>query len=121
MLQILDITLLVLHLLVIGFNLTGWIWPATRKWHLLLVGITSCSWIIGGFFYGFGYCFLTDWHWQVKQGLGVGNLPVSFIKYGLDSITRISFDSGTVDLITGITFGLIVVLSLVSNRKFLGF
>lgn len=120
MLQILDITLLALHLLIISFNLTGWIWRATRKWHLLIVGITALSWILGGFFYGFGYCFLTDWHWQIKHKLGVSDLPASFIKYGLDSITGISFNPITVDLITGITFGVIVMLSLFSNRKVLG-
>ena len=121
MLQILDITLLALHLLVISFNLTGWLWPATRKWHLLIVGITACSWIIGGFFQGFGYCFLTDWQWQIKRELGIGDLPASFIKYCLDSVTGVSFDPSGVDIITGITFGIIITLSVVSNRKFLRF
>ena len=121
MLQILDTALLILHLLVVGFNLTGWIWKSTRRWHLLCVAITAASWIIGGFFYGFGYCFLTDWHWQVKYKLGVMGLPSSFIKYGLDTITGLAFDPMIVDLGTGISFGVIVVLSLVVNRKFFGF
>ena len=121
MLQTLDSALLLLHVLVIGFNLTGWIWNSTRKWHLLLVVVTASSWIFGGFFYGFGYCFMTDWHWQVKEKLGVMGLPSSFIKYGVDSITGMSFDPALVDLVTGISFGVVAVLSLVVNRKSLPF
>jgi hypothetical protein len=39
----LDVFLTFLHLLIIGFNLFGWIWKKTRKWHFILVVVTAAS------------------------------------------------------------------------------
>jgi hypothetical protein len=44
MLLFLDYLLLVFHTLIVIFNLTGWMWRATRKWHFLLISLTVLSW-----------------------------------------------------------------------------
>ncbi|WP_220463933.1 DUF2784 family protein [Adhaeribacter radiodurans] len=56
MLTWLDALFTFIHLFIIGFNLSGWIWPATRKLHLIGVGITIFCWVILGIRYGWGYC-----------------------------------------------------------------
>jgi len=86
-LKILDLLFTLAHLIIIAFNLFGWIWKKTRKAHLIVVGITLASWFILGIWKGWGYCFLTDWHWRVKEKLGETGLPDSFIKYMADKIT----------------------------------
>lgn len=44
-LKLLDFLLTIFHLLIIGFNLLGWIWPKTRKLHLVCVLITTACWL----------------------------------------------------------------------------
>ena len=100
MLSFLDILLSIAHISLTLFNLTGWIWKRTRKAHLVTLGLTLLSWFVFGIWYGWGYCFLTDWQWQVKEKLGETNLPASFIKYFADKITGKDFDPALVDNIT---------------------
>lgn len=81
LLRALDILFLVGHCTFIVFILIGGFFPRLRRvhrWALLLVG---ASWCLLGLRYGFGYCPLTDWHWQVRNALGDENLPYSFITY----------------------------------------
>lgn len=65
----------------------------------MILLITLVSWFGFGYFYGFGYCFLTEWHWQIKEKLGESNLPASYIKYVLDRLTGKDWDPVTVDRI----------------------
>ncbi|MDH3246202.1 MAG: DUF2784 domain-containing protein [Saprospiraceae bacterium] len=111
-LKLLDILLVSLHVLVIGFNLTGWIWKRTRRWHKLVLLLTIGSWLILGIWYGLGYCFLTDWNWQVKAELGETPLPNSFIKYGLDKLFGSDLPPALVDQVTAIVTALLVVVTL---------
>ncbi len=104
-----------MHVIIILFNLLGWIWEKTRRIHLIVVAITVFSWLILGMKYGLGYCFLTDWHWQIKRKLGETNLPASFIKYFIDGYTPLSISAITVDIITGVSFALAVVLTIYFN------
>jgi len=109
---ILDIVFLWLHIIIITFNLLGWIWIKTRKWHFWLMITTIFSWLILGLKYGLGYCFLTDWHWDVKRKLGETGMPASFIKYFFDRYTPINLSAQTVDWFTGGVFGLVVIITL---------
>jgi len=111
----LDILFYLLHVLLMGFNLSGWIWRSTRKLHLISLSLTLGSWSILGIWYGFGYCFLTHWHWNVKRLLGETDLPNSFVKYFLDGLLRSDFDAGMIDIITGLGLALPIVLSLYLN------
>lgn len=110
-LHFLDFLLTLLHLLIIGFNLFGWIWKSTRKLHFYLVIATIFSWVVLGFWYGFGYCPLTDWQWQVKAALGERDLPNSFIKYFADTVTGMDISSTLIDTVTAVVFGLVIIVS----------
>jgi hypothetical protein len=100
MTHLLDIGLTMIHILLMIFNLTGWIWPRTRKLHLITLIATATSWFILGIWYGFGYCPLTDWHWSIKERMGETNLPNSFVKYIADKITGNEVNSSLIDAVT---------------------
>ena len=117
MLKFLDVLFLLLHLVVVAVNLLGWIWAKTRKAHLVVMAATLLSWIGLGFFYGFGYCFLTDWHWKVKRQLGETDLPASFVKYFTDHYTPFQFSAAIVDWITGISFVLAIIGAIIMQIK----
>ena len=115
MLQLLDILLTITHLAIIGFNLFGWIWPATRKAHFICILATAASWFILGIWFGMGYCPITDWQWQIKRKLGESNLPASFIKYYADKIAGKNFSSSFIDTITVVCFAVAALLSVYVN------
>ena len=115
MLQLLDAFLTLVHLVIIGFNLFGWIWPATRKAHFVCVLATAASWFLLGIWFGRGYCPVTDWQWRVKEQLGEQNLPASFIKYYADKISGQSISSSLIDLATVITFAIAALFSVYVN------
>jgi len=115
MLQFLDVLLFVIHCAVIGFNLTGWIWAYTRRWHLILVGLTVFSWLGMGMWYGLGYCVLTDWHWQIKRELGEVHLPNSCLVYLFNDIMGLGLGMDFIDMGAGISLATVVVLSVVLN------
>ncbi len=109
--HVLDFLLTLLHLAIIGFNLLGWIWRSTRKLHFYLVIATLFCWVVLGFWYGFGYCPITDWQWQVKAKLGEQDLPNSFIKYFAEKVTGMEISSALIDWVTAVSFGLVVLAS----------
>ena len=115
MLWLLDAFLTLVHLIIIGFNLFGWIWPATRKAHLVCVALTAASWFLLGIWFGMGYCPITDWQWRVKEQLGEHNLPASFIKYYADKISGRNISSSLIDLVTALSFAVAALLSVYVN------
>jgi hypothetical protein len=115
MLYTLDIFLTILHLCVLLFNLFGWIWPKTRKAHLVVVLITAFCWLVLGIWYGIGYCPITDWQWQVKEKMGVHNLPNSFVTYCLYGMGLKNIPPAMVDVFTGVSFATAGFLALYFN------
>jgi hypothetical protein len=115
MLEVSDLLFTFLHLALTGFNLLGWIWPRTRKAHFISVLLTLASWLLPGFWYGWGYCPLTDWHWQIKRKLGESDLPNSFIKYMADTITGADINPALVDGFTLALFLLAIAISVYVN------
>ncbi len=112
MLKVLDVLFFILHILIIGFNLFGWIWPKTRNLHIFLVALTLCSWLIAGIWFGFGYCVITDWHWDIKKQLGEVNLPSSFISYLLNNIFQLNIGESLIDVFTGVGFILSIIMAI---------
>ena len=114
-LQLLDLLLIIVHFVVIGFNLFGWIWKRTRKAHFIVICATASCWFILGIWFGIGYCPITDWDWQIKEKLGIHNLPNSFIKYYADMLTGQSIDANLIDTLTAAGFFLAAILSIYFN------
>lgn len=115
MLHFWDIVLLWAHILIIGFNLFGWIPRCSRRLHLVVAGLTLFSWLILGIRYGLGYCFLTDWHWAIKWRLGESDLPNSFVQYFFKRYTGLRLSDSAVDYLTAVSFALAVLTSLHLN------
>lgn len=113
--SLLDVFFVVFHSALILFNLFGWIWRKTRLWNLVTLLLTACSWTLLGIFYGWGYCPLTDWHFQVLRKLGHTGLPTSYTKYLLDRITGMDWNTGLVDTATLVSLVLALVVSLYLN------
>lgn len=110
MLRLADILFVLFHTILIVFNLSGWAFKKTRRLHLLVISLTIGSWVVLGFFYGFGYCPCTDWHWDVKLALGERGLPASWVKYHVDLVTGKSWDPALIDSIVGVAgFGALLL------------
>ena len=71
----------VFHTVLILFNLFGWLFQKTRKLNLITLLLTFISWFLLGIWKGWGYCFLTDWHYSVLRQLGEHELPSSYIAF----------------------------------------
>ncbi len=117
MYKFLDIFFLIFHSALILFNLFGWILKPLRKINFITLSLTGASWLILGIFYGIGYCPLTDWHFRVLEKLGHYNLPNSYVKYLLDRITGLDFNSHLVDILTVVFYFLALSLSILFNLK----
>lgn len=115
MLHVLDFIFSFLHIVFTLFNLIGWVWWRTRRIHLVTILLTALSWFVLGNWYGWGYCFLTDWQWTVKEKLGEKNLPSSFIKYFADKIFRIDSNPQFISILTLICFVVALILSIYLN------
>ena len=111
----LDKFFIIFHTLFALFNLFGWIWKKSRKINLLLLSLTLFSWLILGFWYGIGYCPLTEWHWQIRYKLGLYDMPNSYIKFLLDTLTGYDWNEIFVDVGTGLAFGVALIISIILN------
>lgn len=115
--ELLNVFFLVFHTGLILFNTLGWIFRRTRKWNLLTLSLTAFSWFVLGIWYGWGYCFCTDWHWQVREKLGYTTPSNSYIRFLVQQLTGISFPEKLVDTVTAIVFFASLALSLYMNSR----
>jgi len=113
----LDIAFMIAHTALMFFLLFGWTTRRTRPWHLLACVLTGASWGLLGLRYGFGYCFLTDWHWMVRERLGHYDMPNSFIKHLFDTVTGLDWDPFLIDVLTVSSFGLACLLTIWLNAR----
>ncbi len=118
-LQAADYFFLVFHTALILFNLFAWIWKPLRKTHLIVISLTFASWGILGIWYGWGYCPLTDWHWEVLYRLGHDQLPPSYISYLLQRILGWYLPDTTVDILT-LSLALVALAASVKVNFFSG-
>lgn len=115
--QFLNIFFFVFHTVFTLFNIIGWIFPKTRKLHLVTMLLTALSWFVLGIWYGWGYCLCTDWHWQVREALGYNDRSNSYIHFLLLKLTGKDLNPRLVDKITMVGFLLSFVLSIWLNIK----
>ena len=107
----------VFHTVLILFNLFGWIFPSTRRLNLITLLLTFASWGLLGIWYGWGYCFLTDWHYRVLRRLGERDLPNSYIAFLVESWSGWMPPAGLVNTLTLGLALLVLGCSVWVNRK----
>ncbi len=115
MLLILDTFFLCFHNALILFNVFGWIPRATRKANLVTLSITGMSWFVLGIFYGMGYCFLTDWHYEVLYKMGKVDIPNSYIQYMTYRLFHLEISRVNADIITVVSYFVSLGVSLYVN------
>lgn len=113
----LNIFFFAFHSLFTLFNITGWIFAKTRKLHLFTMLLTAFSWFVIGAWYGWGYCFCTDWHWAVREQLGFHDQSNSYIHFKILKLTGANLDKQLVDNGTLLFFILSFVLSIWLNIR----
>lgn len=112
-----DTFFFVFHIALILFNLFGWIPSRFRRLNLITLLLTAFSWFVLGIFYGFGYCFLTDWHWAVREKLGEAPESYSYIHFLITELTGLEIPERLVDLFTAILFFAALAASVVVNWR----
>src|SRR5660397_111289 len=58
------------------------------------------SWVVLGCWKGFGYCFLTDWHYDVLRKLGKTGMPNSYIAFLIKTFSGWMPDENLVEILT---------------------
>lgn len=112
-----DTLFFIFHIALIVFNLFGWIPVRFRKWNLITLLLTAFSWFVLGIFYGFGYCFLTDWHWAVRERLGETPESDSYIHFLITELSTLEISEKTVDVFTVVFFFTALVASILVNWR----
>ena len=113
----LNIFFFIFHSIVIIFILFGWIWKKARRIHFVVVFATAFSWFILGIWYGFGYCPFTDWHYRVRMVLGHYDMPDSYLKFLIQSITGADVNQKLVDIIAVSVLFLVLGASALLNIR----
>lgn len=105
---VLDYVFLWFHTLLIVLNLFGWIFVKTRKLQRIALVLTLFSWFVLGLVYGWGYCVLTDWHWNVLAELDRVPSQSVYVAYLLDRLLDVQISRRTSDVVTviGLLFGI---------------
>lgn len=114
---VLNIFFFVFHTAFTLFNITGWASRKTRKLHLWTILLTAFSWFVLGIWYGFGYCACTDWHWQVREAMGMQDRSSSYIHFLVLQLTGADLDPQLVDTVTLVVFLCCGVLSILLNLR----
>lgn len=113
----LNIFFFVFHTVFTLFNIVGWTLPKTRKLHLITLSITAISWFVLGIWYGLGYCFCTDWHFQIREKMGYIDSSNSYIHFLILQLTGLNLNPKLVDNATLIVFLISFGLSIWVNIR----
>lgn len=113
-LKLLDHLLLLFHALLILFVLFGWVFTGTRQAHLALTIVILFFWSVVGYFKGFGYCPLTNFHSWIKLKLGENPID-EYMKYLVDTIFNSDVNAGKIKKITETSFFAVLIITLFVN------
>ena len=117
MYQFLNYFFFVFHTALIVFNTLGFIPKKTRKLNLITLSLTAVSWFVLGIWYGWGYCVCTDWHWTVREHLGLFDNDISYTHFLARKITGIDFSQKATDIFTAADFFTSFALSILLNLR----
>lgn len=79
--------------------------------------LTAFSWFVLGIWFGWGYCFCTDWHWHVRKQLGYHDKTNSYIQFLAQELTGAKFSSSLADTVTAVVFFASLALSTWLNVR----
>jgi len=113
----LDKFFFIFHSSLIIFILFAWIWKKTRLANLVVILMTAFSWTVLGIWYGFGYCPCTEWHWQVRVKLGYYDMPSTYTKFLIDSLTGLDVSPILVDTLAVSLLILAFAASVFTNAR----
>lgn len=114
-LHLADWAFLLFHTLLILFNLVGWAWKKTRRFHLASMMLVAFSWLALGAIYGTGYCVCTDLHWRVRDALGTPIKANSYLQFLVQTASGINPSDKLVKTVAGIAFAILLLLSIGFN------
>lgn len=117
MLSSLNLAFFAFHTAWMAFIVVGWAWRRSRPWHLGAVGLTAASWFGLGYWYGWGFCLCTEWHWQVRERLGYKDDPWSYTQLLIGELTGLEPRAAFAELLTAGAFALATVLSVALNLR----
>ena len=117
MLQVLNTLFFIFHTFWILLILFGWLNIRTLRMNLYAIILTAVSWIGLGYWYGWGYCLCTDWHWQVRQRLGIADQTNNYVHLLISNLTGLSLSSDTVMFFVAIVFLISTVMSVSFNFR----
>lgn len=112
-LSFLNILFFVVHDLLIMFNMFGWVWPGTRKLHLMTIGATLFSWIGMGAWFGWGYCLCTDYHFRIRRELGIHQGETSYTELLLNQLPGVVASRQFADVLTVSVLVLILIATAI--------
>ncbi|MBI2729947.1 MAG: DUF2784 family protein [Sphingobacteriales bacterium] len=117
MYSFLNIFFFVFHTVFTLFNMVGWIFPKTRKLNLFTLLITAFSWFVVGLWKGIGFCYCTQWHWQVRERLGLHDQTRSYIHFLFVKLTGLNLNVSLVETATVAVFAMSFILSVWLNIR----
>jgi hypothetical protein len=117
LLVVLNLGFFALHTCIIGINVLGWAFSRIRRANLLLLLGTLFSWCAMGVFYGVGYCVCTDWHFQVRQALGLETPTDNYVGFLVWRITGWIAPESLVRQVCAAVFVTCLLLSIVLNVR----
>jgi hypothetical protein len=102
-----------MHSSIVIFSVTGWMFTATRPYHIVIQSIIFVSWYVLGLWYYPGYCISTDYHFRILRKLGVDPGSQSYIKYLIDTLTPFRFEEKRLDRVIVVSFFTCYCLSVI--------
>jgi Protein of Unknown function (DUF2784) len=113
MLFLLNILFFVVHTALMLFNMTGWIFPRTRRLHQACLVATLFSWLVLGFWKGLGYCVCADWHFQVRRAMGIHDGVQTYLQLLARVFFGLEMDRTTSDILAVGGLGSTLVATIV--------
>ena len=117
MYYLLNIFFFVFHTVFTLFNMVGWLFSKTRKLNLITLLLTAFSWFVVGIWKGIGFCYCTEWHWQVREQLGYHDQTNSYIHFLILKLTGANLSVSLVETATMIGFAISVIMSVWLNVR----
>lgn len=113
----LDKFFFVFHSTLMIFIIFGWMWKKTRLANLIVILLTAFSWFVLGIWYGFGFCPSTEWHWQVRYKLGYFDMPNSYTKFLVDTLTGLDLSQKVIDIFAVSLLLIALFASLLTSER----